>query len=819
MNQQLDSRFLAARKKYIAAQFSQLNSMQQEAVLTTEGPLLLLAGAGSGKTTVLINRIANLMRFGRGSDSNEIPDTITDEDVAFLESLGSDLNEYDRWRADNLCAVEPAVPWSIIAITFTNKAANELKERLSTLLGQGAEDIWAMTFHSACCRILRRDIERMGYSRSFTIYDSSDSERIMKDIIKDMGLDDKTFPAKYVLGAISKEKDKMVSPQEMLERAENSNDLRALHIARAYVKYQTRLKDNNALDFDDIIYVTVKLLLENEDVKQYYQRKFKYVLVDEYQDTNHMQYLLTSLLAGGYENICVVGDDDQSIYRFRGATIENILSFEDQYKGCRTIRLEQNYRSTKNILEAANAVIRHNQGRKGKELWTRAGEGEKLTLHAAMNEHEEAQYVAARILEGYSQGRRWKDHAILYRMNAQSNQMENACKRNGIPYRIIGGTRFFDRAEVKDMIAYLAVLNHPEDDLRLTRIINNPPRGIGARTVEVAQQVAQREGTSLYAVIDNARLYPELERSAPKLAAFTSLMGELAALLKDLPLDQFYEELLVRTGYAVMLEGKNTVEDRTRLENVRELLTSIRGYLDNAGEEPSLAGFLDEIALYTDLDSHDPDQDCVVMMTMHAAKGLEFPVVFVAGTEEGIFPGIRAIGETEEMEEERRLCYVAMTRAKEKLYLTCANQRMLFGRTSSNRPSRFVQEIPEEHMERSGRARQQEREDSWGGGIPSRSSGYTGYGSYGTQTQRTAKPPQATYGGFTQAMAGRPAPAKPAAPAAFQKGDMVNHKAFGQGVILSVQKMGGDALVEIAFDDAGTKRLMLKSAAAHMTKK
>ena len=497
-------------------------------------------------------------------------------------------------------------------------------------------------------------------------------------------------------------------------------------------------------------------------------------------------------------------------------------------------------------------MIRNNQGRKGKELWTKAGEGDKLTLYAAMNENDEAQYVAARILEGYSQGRKWKDHAILYRMNAQSNQMENACKRNGIPYRIIGGTRFFDRAEVKDMVAYLAVLNNPEDDLRLQRIINNPPRGIGQKTVETAQEIARRDGASLYAVIDNARLYPELERSAGKLAAFTNLMGELAGLLTELPLDQFYEELILRTGYGTMLEAKNTVEDRTRLENVRELLTSIRGYMENAGDEPTLAGFLDEIALYTDLDSHDPDQDCVVMMTMHSAKGLEFPVVFVVGAEEGIFPGIRAIGETEEMEEERRLCYVAMTRAKEKLYLTCANQRMLFGRTSSNRPSRFVEEIPPEHLERTGRSPfSAPEEESWGG-MPSRTSGYSGYGgterrswsghdSYGgrsaAQGGGRASGGQSSYGGFTQAMGGtgrtasrsegvkRPlggglaAPGRTAAAVpAFQKGDTVRHTAFGRGMILSVQKMGGDALVEIAFDGVGTKRLMLKSAAAHMEK-
>ena len=566
------------------------------------------------------------------------------------------------------------------------------------------------------------------------------------------------------------------------------------------------------------------------------------MLIDEYQDTNNLQYLLASTLAGGYENFCVVGDDDQSIYRFRGATIENILSFEKQYPGCRTIRLEENYRSTGHILDAANAVIRNNQGRKGKELWTKAGAGEKLQLYPAMNESDEAQYVAARVLEDFGQGRPWKDHAVLYRMNAQSNQLEQAFKRSGIPYRIIGGTRFFDRAEVKDMIAYLAVLNNPEDDLRLTRIINNPPRGIGAKTVETALELARRDGASLYAVIDNAGMYPELERSAKKLGEFTALIQGLHQLLADdqLTLPAFYEELIARTGYAVMLETKNTVEDRTRLENVRELLTSINSYLENrADQEESLSdalhGFLDEIALYTDLDSHDPDQDCVVMMTMHSAKGLEFPVVFVVGMEEGIFPGIRAIGETEEMEEERRLCYVAMTRAKEKLYLTCAHQRMLFGRTSANRPSRFVEEIPPEHLERSGRNFLDQSSD-WGG-IPSRTSGYGGYGQRGTYAggggtplisgpgTRAARP-----AGTTADLPGpcpaaeRPGPslrvsaAPSAAPADFRKGDMVQHKAFGKGMILSIQKMGGDALVEIAFDNVGTKRLMMKSAAAHMTK-
>ena len=827
LDQEQELRFSKARRGAIAREFAHLNPEQQRAVLATEGPLLLLAGAGSGKTTVLIHRIANLMKYGRGSDSPEVPERVTEDDLRFLEEYAAS-GAGDRARQEALCRLEPAAPWTILAITFTNKAAGELKERLERMLGPAANDIWASTFHSACVRILRRDIEKLGFSSSFTIYDTDDSLRVVKDCLKDLNIDEKQFPPRSVLGYISRAKDAMKLAEEYLADCERAGDFRLTKIAKVYVEYQRRLWEASALDFDDIILHTVRLLQQHEDVRAFYQRKFRYVLIDEYQDTNNLQYLLASTLAGGYENFCVVGDDDQSIYRFRGATIENILSFEEQYKGCRVIRLEENYRSTRHILEASNAVIRNNQGRKGKELWTRAGEGEKLQLYTAMNENDEAQYVAARILEDYSQGRHWKDHAVLYRMNAQSNQVEQAFKRNGIPYRIIGGTRFFDRAEVKDMIAYLAVLNNPEDDLRLTRIINNPPRGIGAKTVETAQEIARREGVALFAVIDNARMYPELDRAAAKLAQFSGMMGELAQQAQTMPLPDFYEELIARTGYAVMLESKNTVEDRTRLENVRELLTSINGYLENAGEEPSLAGFLDEIALYTDLDSHDPDQDCVVMMTMHSAKGLEFPVVFVVGAEEGIFPGIRAIGETEEMEEERRLCYVAMTRAKEKLYLTCANQRMLFGRTSSNRPSRFVDEIPTEHLERSGRTFLDPGVGDWGG-IPSRTSGYGGY-------QRGEQ----SYGGFTRAMGGRTGGVYPAAPAAgrpqrplggrpaaaavpaalptFQKGDMVRHKAFGQGMILSVQKMGGDALVEIAFDNVGTKRLMLKSAAAHMEK-
>ena len=795
MNEALDNRFLAARKKYIESQFSALNNMQRQAVLTTEGPLLLLAGAGSGKTTVLINRIANLMRFGRGSDSNQIPDTVTEEDVLFLESLEGDLDERQRWMADNLCAVEPAAPWSILAITFTNKAANEMKERLSMLLGPEAQDIWAMTFHSACCRILRRDIERMGYTRSFTIYDASDSERMIKEIIKDMGLDDKTFPAKYVLAAISRSKDRMLSPQEMLDRAESSGDIRALHIAKAYEKYQTELKNNNALDFDDIIFITVKLLQEHEDVRSYYQRKFRYVLVDEYQDTNHMQYLLTALLAGGHENICVVGDDDQSIYRFRGATIENILEFESQYRGSRLIRLEQNYRSTQSILNAANSVIAHNLGRKGKRLWTSNGQGDSIIDYEASDEGAEANYVAAQIIKG-SHKYKFSDFAILYRTNAQSNALEFAMKRNGIAYRVIGGTRFFDRAEVKDMLSYLCVINNRADDLRLKRIINNPPRGLGAKTIDTAVRMAEAEQIPLYNVVCDPYSYGPLEKSAMKLLQFSALIEDLARLLEDgMSLPDFYDELLVRSGYVSMLESKDTPENKTRLENIRELKSSIQAYLQNA-ENPTLAGFLEEIALYTDLEEYNQGDDAVVMMTMHSAKGLEFANVFLVGFEDGLFPGTRAIDDREEMEEERRLCYVAITRAKEHLTITHARQRMLYGRTAAALPSRFLKEIPEDCMVKKGALRSTSPNYSdWNSG-----SAYPAY-----------RPSLNTYS--------IPAVQKPQVPVLeLSKGDMVRHAAFGRGMVLSVMKMGGDALLEIAFDDIGTKKLMAKAASAHMKK-
>ncbi len=817
-------RFCKARRAVIEGEFTHLNPEQRKAVLATEGPLLLLAGAGSGKTTVLINRVANLMKYGRGSDCDEVSEWVTAADLRFLEDYAAAPNPEGRERAEGLCRVDPAAPWSILAITFTNKAAGELKERLARMLGPSANDVWASTFHACCARILRRDIDKLGYATSFTIYDTADSERVVKDALKALNYDEKAFPPKSILGYISRAKDAMKLAPVYAQECAQAGDYRLVRIAAVYTEYEKRLKAANALDFDDLILRTVLLLRQDEEVRRYYQRKFRYVLVDEYQDTNNLQYQLSSLLAGGYENFCVVGDDDQSIYRFRGATIENILSFESQYKDCRTIRLEQNYRSTQNILEAANAVIRNNQGRKGKELWTDHGDGEKVQLYTAMNQDDEAQYVAAQMLLGYAQGRRWKDFAVLYRMNAQSRELEMAMKRNGVPYRIIGGTRFFDRAEVKDMLSYLWVINNPGDDLRLQRIINNPPRGIGARTVETAQQLAAQNGLSLWEVIGDAGRYPDLQKAAGKLASFAELIRSLRKAAGEMELTDFYDTVCAESGYAVALEASDKVEDRTRLENVRELKSSIQNYLDNA-EAPSLAGFLDEIALYTDLDNHDPNEECVVMMTMHAAKGLEFPVVFVVGTEEGIFPGIRSIGDAEEMEEERRLCYVAMTRAKERLYMTCAAQRMLYGRTSANRPSRFLGEIPAERVERSGRtglsggwegaeSEWRPERESYSRPMGGRMSGYSGgqpaesRPRYGWDKGYTPAPARKTAGSQT---ASAPLPD-------FQKGQMIRHKAFGRGMILTITKMGGDALIEVAFDNVGTKKLMLKSAAQYMEK-
>ena len=699
----LERRFITARRAAITADFQKLNPRQQEGVLTTEGPLLLLAGAGSGKTTVLINRVANLLRYGRGSDCEDIPVPVDEDTVTFLEeyvTAPAAEREEQRPLMQYLCAVEPASPWEVLAITFTNKAANELKERLGRMLGEEqARDVWASTFHSACVRILRRDIDRIGFDRSFTIYDSDDSKRVIKDVLKELSLEEKSFPPREILSVISQAKDSMQSPEEFIHYWEGVNDWRRIRIGKVYALYSKKLREANALDFDDIILHTVRLLESCPDVLERYQRKFRYILIDEYQDTNHLQYLLVSLLAGGWRNICVVGDDDQSIYRFRGADISNILSFEKEYRGARTIRLEQNYRSTQNILDAANAVIRHNEGRKGKTLWTENGDGEKVIIKTAFNESDEANYVVGQVMTDYRRGGNWKDHAVLYRMNAQSNALEYAFKRNGVPYKIYGGMKFFDRAEIKDMLAYLCVINNPADDLRLRRIVNVPSRKIGQATVDKAQTIATEQETTLYQVFRQAADYPELKNVAGKLIAFTELIESMRKQVESCDLIELYDMVCDKSGYTAALREKNDMESRGRLENVEELKSSIQGYLENVEGEPSLSGFLDEVALYTDLDSQSDSDNCVTLMTMHSAKGLEFPHVFLCAMNEGLFPS-KKIRTLPAMEEERRLAFVAMTRAEQGLYLSEAAGRNFDG--TDRYPSRFLLDIAPGLLEQSG---------------------------------------------------------------------------------------------------------------------
>ena len=785
--------YIQTRRAVIARNFPNLNDRQREAVMATEGPLLILAGAGSGKTTVLINRIANLMKYGRASDSEELPPDADEDKLAVMKAYLAGDAERKR-EAETYAAFEPVEPWRILAITFTNKAAGELKDRLNAMLGPAAEDIWARTFHSACVRILRRDAEKLGYPNSFTIYDTADRTAVMKRILKELNRDEKLYPPKWVLGVIDKAKDKMQSPAQFSVIADKTGDFRMQGVAVLYEAYEKRLREAGAMDFEDLIYNTVRLLQEHEDVREYYQRKFRYVLIDEYQDTNNLQYLLASLLAGGHKNICVVGDDDQSIYAFRGATIENILSFEEQYQHSRAIRLEQNYRSTGHILDAANGVVAHNTGRKGKRLWTKAGDGDRITLYVARNEDDEAQYIVRQVLQAVQQGDNLRDHAVLYRLNAQSRSIEQAFLRNGIRPRIVKGNPFFERAEIKDLMAYFFVLLNPADELRLLRIINVPARGIGNTTIEKARAAAEQNGIPLFTVISMADRFPELSRAAEKLKAFAAMMNELSFMTQTATLEELYDALLEKTGYARALMETKSEENLNRLENVRELKSFIATHVKQSGDN-TLAGFLDEVSLYTDLQNVNADDNTVTLMTIHSAKGLEFPTVFIAGMEEGLFPSLQAIGESEQMEEERRLAYVAITRAKKRLYITSARQRMVFGQTASHRISRFVDEIPPEHIDRPYsdlRPTYFDFDD-----VPQKKTEWP-------PKKKTIAPPSA-----------RPAAAK----ADFSVGDHVYHSAFKEGVIVKMTPMGGDHLVEIDFQGAGVKRLMLKAASRYMEKR
>ena len=771
----------ALRRQVMEKEFSRMNPMQREAVFTTEGPLLILAGAGSGKTTVLVNRIANIVKYGCAYGAREFSVSLTEEEIRMLEEYRDGTQEYTDEIAD-LLAVRPAKPWQILAITFTNKAAGELKERLEAMLGPDGQDIWASTFHSTCARILRRDGESIGYTSHFTIYDTDDSKRVMKECQRLLNIDDKMLSHKTLLHEISHAKDSLISPEDYLNDA--GDDVRLRKIGEAYRLYEKLLRDADAMDFDDMIVNTVKLLEENEEVRTRYQNRFRYVMVDEYQDTNHAQYRLTSLLAGGSGNLCVVGDDDQSIYRFRGATIENILSFEEQYHKAKVIRLEQNYRSTQNILDAANAVISHNTERKGKNLWTANGPGEKIVVDNAFDEQEESTFIADTIMDSVKGGRKWSDHAVLYRMNAQSNAIERTFVRMGVPYRVIGGHRFYERKEIRDALAYLSVISNPADNIRLRRIINEPKRGIGATTINHAAQIAARLGLSLYEVISHADEYEQLVRAAPRLRAFTQIIDGLAEAAEELPLNELFEKAMRDTGYLDSLAlDRETYQDR--LENIQELSSNLLRYSED-NEEGDLNGFLEEVALMTDIDNYNEEADTVVLMTLHSAKGLEFPVVFIPGMERGIFPGIQSLYSASEMEEERRLAYVGITRAKERLYLTHARTRMLYGSTSHNAPSPFLEEIPEGLVEEKRKVTLSQQKPS---------------------VQRAAKPKKTFDHSFG------PAAPKPSAPAgSYRVGDTVGHKLFGTGVVLSAQPMGNDTLLEIAFEKAGTKKLMANFA-------
>lgn len=722
-----------------------LNAMQQEAVNQTEGPLLILAGAGSGKTTVLVNRVQHI--------------------------IGSGL----------------AAPWQVLAITFTNKAAGEIRERLTNAIGPEANDIWAYTFHSCCARILRRFADRLGYTSHFTIYDTDDQKRVMKHCQKALEISDKILHHKSILSEISSAKDSLVDYEEYKKLAQN--DFRKARIADCYELYQKELLKSDAMDFDDIIFNTVRLLEGNPDVLELYQKQFKYVMVDEYQDTSHAQYILVSLLAGGYNNICVVGDDDQSIYRFRGATIENILSFENQYKNARVIRLEQNYRSTQNILDAANAVIANNKNRKGKNLWTQAGSGEKIIFNTLEDEAAEASFIAQEILKNVKNGKKMSDHAVLYRMNAQSRNIEITFAKSGIPHKVIGGNRFFDRKEIKDVISYFAVINNPADNVRLQRIINVPKRGIGDTMFANVMEIATGLGISAFEVCERADEFQKTLRSAQKLQGFAAMIRHFQDCLDDdMPLSDLLQEVLDKTNYFDYLdEDPESAEDRKN--NINELSSMFIKYQEEDADF-ELSDFLEDVALVADIDSYNEDDDAVVLMTLHSAKGLEFPIVFIPGMEESVFPGSQSVYSEEDLEEERRLAYVGITRAREKLYLLNARRRMLYGTTNRNQASRFLREIPVSVTD----------DITVQSYVP-----HSKFGSFAQPAHSTSSSAAHKFGQVGGAASSSQR---------FAAGDTVRHKAFGTGMVISARELGNDTLLEVAFDKdgVGTKKLMANYA-------
>lgn len=788
--------YLECRKAVIKKDFGRMNDMQFNAVTTVKGPVLVLAGAGSGKTTVLVNRIACLIKYGDAYNSDYIPSFSGDRELKMMKDY---LNGVTEELDESMLAVDEARPSEILAITFTNKAANELKNRISLKLGSNADGIWAGTFHSVCARILRRFGDVLGYSRDYTIYDTEDQKKLVKEILKGLYIDEKMFPIRTVLNEISRAKDELLTPEQLKENYQN--DVRLKKIAEIYKEYQLRLQRADAMDFDDLIVNTVRLFQKSEDTLEYYQNKFKYIMVDEYQDTNHAQYVLVSLLAKKYGNFCVVGDDDQSIYRFRGATIENILSFEDEYENSLVIRLEQNYRSTANILDAANAVIANNRNRKGKNLWTSGGEGEKIKIKTLPDGRSEAKYVADMCLDFVAKGEKFGDSAVLYRTNAQSNAIESVFVRSGIPYKMIGGLRFFDRKEIKDIISYLSIINNKNDDVRLRRIINEPRRGIGDTTINTAAQIASGNGISLYSVLKNAADYPQLSRASGKLGAFVNMIEELTESAKTLPLSELTNEIIEKSGYMLALIALGD-DGKERIENLKELSTSIIQY-EQENTEPTLGGFLEEVALVNDIDNYDENSDAVVLMTVHSAKGLEFPNVFLVGMEEGLFPSNQSIyGDESDIEEERRLAYVALTRAKNRLFVLNAYTRMIYGQTNRNRPSRFAEEIPRELCDTEGFSPMGSYDGvtfSTGGNSYGYGSGYSS-GSY--QSDRGSKPVRSIY---AQSKLNTP---KTANTVKYKTGQRVKHKVFGEGMVISAIPMGNDTLLEVAFDTKGTKKIM-----------
>lgn len=689
--------FLELRKKIIEKDFARMNDKQKQAIFTVNGPLLILAGAGSGKTTVLVNRIANIIKYGNAYNDVFIPEFVDEACINKLKIYAQ--NEDNSTDLPFNLSVDSARPWQILAITFTNKAANELKERLVNMLGEIGNDVWASTFHSTCAKILRQHAEKLGYSNHFTVYDTDDVKRLIKECQQTLNIDDKILSHKSIISAISHAKDNMISHKEYSHQA--GNDYRLTQIAKVYNMYQMRLIEADAMDFDDLLFNTVTLFRKCPDVLEYYQDKFHYVMVDEYQDTNKVQYEFIKLICQKRKNLCVVGDDDQSIYKFRGATIENILNFEKTYKDAKIIKLEQNYRSTQNILDAANAVIENNSERKGKKLWTQNNAGEKIHLHTAFNENDEANYIAETILNKVATGANYSDFAILYRMNAQSSNIERTFIKSGISYRIIGGHRFYERKEIRDVIAYLSVINNPNDEVRLRRIINRPKRSIGDKTISKITEIAAQTGQSLLEIIRHADEYSDLLRAALKLKKFANLIDGLieASNNPDFSLHNLYQKVLEDTDYLENIKLEKDDVD-ARIENINELLSNIIKYEQENGDSASLEGFLEEVSLMTDIDNYDNNANAVTLMTMHSAKGLEFPVIFLPGFEEGIFPGTQSIYNPEELEEERRLAYVGITRAKKELYIINAETRMLFGSTSRNKPSRFSLEIPESLIEK-----------------------------------------------------------------------------------------------------------------------